>query len=169
MADDAKKESPLKRKKMRFKHKFFLFVFSFLMMGFLRTGFIFFVIGMLPCIVAYYMDVSKYQYTFKSIFAANLTGMMPFITRIIKEGPSSSLLQELMGGSFTWVVVYGSALMGLLLVKMCPMLAQAMVKGMHQTQIKRYEWVQKKLEGEWGPEVSQFSGDNKYKQSQENV
>lgn len=167
MADEkAAKPDPLKRGKMRFKHKLFLFLFSFLMMVFLRTGFIFFVIGMLPCIVAYYMDVSKHQYTFKTIFAANMSGMMPFIIRIIKEGPSSSLLQELMGSSFTWVVAYGSAIMGVLLVKMCPMLAQAMVKGMHQSQIKRYEWVQKKLEGEWGPEVAQFSGDNKYKQLQ---
>lgn len=160
------KANPLKRGKMRLKHKLLLYVFCFLMMGLLRTGFVFFMIGMLPCIVAYYMDVSKHQYTFNTIFAANMSGMMPFVTRIIKEGPSSGLLQELMGSSFTWIVIYGSAMMGLLLIKICPLLAQAMVKGVHQTQIKRYEWVQKKLEGEWGPEVAQFSGDNKYKQLQ---
>lgn len=165
MADtkDAKAD-PLKRSKMRFKHKLLLYILGFLLMVMLRTGFVFFVIGMLPCIVAYYMDVSKHQYTFKSIFAANLAGMMPYMTRIIKEGPGSSLLQELMGSSFTWFVIFGSAMMGFLLVKMCPMLAQAMVKGLHQTHIMRYEWVQKKLEEEWGPEVAQFSGDNKYKQ-----
>ncbi len=169
MADDEKKPDAAaanKRGKMRFKYKFLLIVVSLVMMAVLRTGFVFFVIGMLPCIVAYYMDVSKQQYTFKSIFAANLSGMMPYIARIIENGPSSTMLQEIMGSSFTWFVVYGSAMMGFLLIKVCPMMAQAMVKGVHQTQIMRYEWVQKKLEAEWGPEVAQFSGDNKYKQQQ---
>lgn len=147
-----------KRQKMRFKHKLILIVFSLLMMAFLRTGFVFFVIGMLPCIVAYYMDVSKHRYIFKSIFSSNLSGMMPFITRIIHEGPSSSLLQEIMGDATNWIIIYGAALMGWLLVKVCPIITQSMVKGIHQTQIMRYEWVQKKLENEWGDEVKQFDG-----------
>lgn len=145
---------------MKFKHKLMLILFSLVMMGVLRTGFVFFVIGMLPCIVAYYMDVTKQRYTFKSILAANLSGMMPFIAKIISVGPSSTLLQEIMGSSTNWVIIYGSALVGWMLVKVCPMAAQAMVAGVHQTQLMRYEWLQKKLEGEWGPEVTQFSGEN---------
>lgn len=163
----AKEEAGEKRKtlssaglrKMSFKHKLLLIVFSLLMMGLLRTGFVFFVIGMLPAIVAYYMDVTKMRYTFKSVFAANLSGMMPYITKIIHNGPSSTLLQEVMGNSMTWVIIYGSAMVGWMLVKVCPMVAQTMVAGVHQTQLKRYEWLQKKLEGEWGPEVKQFSGE----------
>lgn len=163
----AKEEAGEKRKtlssaglrKMKFKHKFLLIIFSLLMMGLLRTGFVFFVIGMLPAIVAYYMDVTKMRYTFKSVFAANLSGMMPYITKIIHNGPSSTLLQEVMGNSMTWIIIYGSAMVGWMLVKVCPMVAQTMVAGVHQTQLKRYEWLQKKLEGEWGPEVKQFSGE----------
>lgn len=163
----AKEEAGEKRKtlssaglrKMSFKHKLLLIVFSLLMMGLLRTGFVFFVIGMLPAIVAYYMDVTKMRYTFKSVFAANLSGMMPYITKIIHNGPSSTLLQEVMGNSMTWIIIYGSAMVGWMLVKVCPMVAQTMVAGVHQTQLKRYEWLQKKLEGEWGPEVKQFSGE----------
>jgi hypothetical protein len=145
------------RPKMRFKNKLMLILFSLLMMGLLRTGFVFFVIGMLPCIVAYYMDVTKHRYTFKSVFAANLSGMMPFITKIIYTGPSSSLLQEIMGDSTTWVIVYGAAFIGWLLVKVCPMMAQVMVSSAQQAQHMRYEWLQKKLESEWGDEVKQFS------------
>jgi hypothetical protein len=147
------------RHKMRFKHKFFLILFSLVMMGLLRTGFVFFIIGMLPCIVAYYMDVTRYRYTFKSVFAANLSGMMPYITQIIHAGPSSTLLQEIMGNGMNWFIIYGSALIGWLLIKVCPMLAQTMVAGVHQTQFMRYDWLQKKLESEWGDEVRQFSID----------
>lgn len=147
------------KQKMRFKHKVMLITFSLLMMALLRTGFVFFVIGMMPCIVAYYMDVSKHHYTFKTVFAANLSGMMPFITKLIAAGPSSTLLQEVMGDSTTWIMIYGAALIGWLLIVVCPIAAQVLVAGAHQTQFVRYDWLQKKLESEWGAEVKQFSGD----------
>ena len=161
---DASSEKPamgsskkIVKHKMRFKHKFFLILFSIVMMGLLRTGFVFFIIGMLPCIVAYYMDVTRFRYTFKSVFAANLSGMMPYITKIIHDGPSSALLQEIMGNGMNWFIIYGSAMIGWLLIKVCPMLALTMVTGVHQTQFIRYDWLQKKLESEWGEEVKQFS------------
>ena len=147
-------------RKMRLKHKLILIIFSLAMMVLMRTGFVFLVIGMLPCIVAYYMDVTKHGYMFRSVFAANLAGMMPFITKIIDGKASSTLLQQVMGDSTTWVIVYGAALIGWLLVKVCPMAMHAMVLGMHQTQLMRYDWLQKKLEGEWGDEVKQFSGES---------
>ena len=152
-------EKPSGLRKMRFKHKLILIIFSLLMMAFLRTGFVFFVIGMLPCIVAYYMDISKHRYTFQSIFAANLCGMMPYITKIIAHGPSSTMLQEIMGDSASWVIIYGTAFTGWLLVKICPLLMESMVDKMNKAQLARYESLQKKLEEEWGPEVKQFSGD----------
>lgn len=156
----ATKATTTPRTKMRFKHKLILIVSSLIMMGLLRTGFVFFVIGMLPAIVAYYMDVSKHRYTFKSIFAANLSGMMPYVSEIIHNGPSSTMLQQIMGSSNTWVIIYGSAILGWLLVQVCPMVAHAMVVGVHQTQHARYDRLQKKLESEWGDEVKQFSGEN---------
>lgn len=145
--------------KMRMKHKLVLVLSSMVLMALMRTGFVFFVIGMLPCIVAHYMDVSKHRYTFKTVFAANLSGMMPFITKIIGAGPSSSLLQTIMGDSTTWIMIYGAAIIGWLLILVCPMAAQAIVAAMHQTQFLRYDWLQKKLESEWGNEVKQFSGE----------
>ncbi len=146
-------------RKMRGKHKLMLIIFSLAMMVLMRTGFVFLIIGMLPCIVAYYMDVSKYQYMFKSVFAANLAGMMPFITKIIDGKASSTLLQEIMGDSTSWVIIYGAAFIGWLLVRVCPIATHTMVSAVHQTQVMRYEWLQKKLESEWGEEVKQFSGE----------
>lgn len=152
-------KKPFERPKMRFKHKFLLISFSLLMMGLMRTGFVFFVIGMLPCIVAYYMDISKYRYTFKTIFAANMSGMMPFITKILATGHSSTVLAEIMGNGFNWVIIYGSAMVGWMLILLCPMIAQIMVVGVNQTQFLRYDGLRKKLESEWGNEVTQFSYD----------
>ncbi len=159
MADAASTRDSLARRKMTPKQKILFIAINIGLMVFLRTGYVFFIIGMLPAVVAYYLDVSRQRYTFRSILAANLSGMMPYLTRLISHHASSGELQIIMGSSLTWIVVYGSALMGFLLVAVCPMMAQTMVDALHRGQISRYQRLQKKLENEWGPEVTQFSGD----------
>ncbi len=123
-------KAPPRRQKMRFKYKLLLIVSSLAMMGLLRTGFMFVIIAMLPSIVAYYFDVTKQRYLFRSIFASNLSGLLPFIGQLLQHGPSSNgVLQKVMGSSFTWFMVYGAAMMGWLLVKVCPLIAQMMISA----------------------------------------
>lgn len=157
----AKIATTVKRKKMRFKHKLLLIIISLVLMGVLRQGFLFIIIGLLPSIVAYYMDVSSGRYSFKTIFACNLSGMLHYIGIMLHEGPSSIVLQSVMGNAQNWVIIYGSALLGWLLVEICPMIAQVMIVGFNQTQIGRIERLQKKIEGEWGPEVTQLSNEDR--------
>lgn len=145
------------RPKMRTRNKLLLIFFSLLLMAFLRTGFVFLIIGLLPSFVAYFMDVSKHRYAFRTIFACNLSGMLPYIGKLLAHGPSSALLQDIMSQGTNWVIIYMSALIGWLLIQVCPMIAQIFISGLHQTQISRMKAVQKKIEGEWGPEVTQFS------------
>jgi hypothetical protein len=154
---ELKKSMKKKRGKMSAKNKILLIVVSLLMMSFLRTGFIFVIIGLLPSIVAYYIDVSVERYTFRTIFATNLCGMLPYIERMLQQGPSSTVLQSVMGNANNWFIIYGSALIGWLLIEICPLVAEAMIKGFHQTQIARINHVQKKVESEWGSEVTEFS------------
>jgi hypothetical protein len=152
-----KKAGSGRHKPLRMKHKIMLIVLSLLLMGFLRTGFMFVIIGLLPSIVAYYMDITADRYTFKTIFACNLCGMLPYIGRMLHEGPSSALLQNLMGTAMNWVIIYGTAILGWLLVEICPMIAQVLIAGFSQAQITRIERLQKKIEREWGPEVTELS------------
>lgn len=148
----------LRRQKMRFKHKLMLIIFSLVMMGLLRTGFMFFVIGMLPTVVAYLYDITKQKYLFRSIFASNLTGILPFIGELLQNGPSNNaVLQKVMSAEFTWIIIYGSAFIGWLLVKVCPMIAQMFIVGYNQSLLERYENLQKRIESEWGVEVTQFN------------
>lgn len=145
-----------KRGAMRTKHKLLLIIVSLLMMGLFRTGFIFVLIGLLPSIVAYYVDVTVERYTFKTVLACNLCGMMQFLEQMLIAGPSSATLQAIMGHGINWFVIYGSALMGWLLVQICPTLSQIMVIGFHQSQAARIQNLQKKIVSEWGKEVTEF-------------
>ena len=150
-------ETIQKPKKMKGSTKALLIIVSLLMMAFLRTGFIFFVVGMMPSILFYIIDASKHRYTFQCVLACNLSGMMGFLLQMIAHGPSSAVLQEMMGSFTNWLIIYGAALMGWLVVQICPMLSEALVHNIHKGQIQRIQRIQKKLENEWGGEVAQLS------------
>jgi hypothetical protein len=152
-----KKAPRVARTRMRLKYRLLLILTSLLLMGMLRTGFIFVLVAMLPAIVAYYTDVTAERYTFKTIFACNLAGLLPSLGTMLKAGPSSALLQSTISNPGNWMVIYGAAMIGWLLVEVCPMIAHVVIAGLHQTQVGSIERMQKKIEGEWGPEVTQLS------------
>lgn len=157
-AEETKEAAPEKPKKsgMPFKYKLLLIVSSLAMMVFLRTGFIFVVVAMLPAIVAYYMDHSPRPYLFKTVFALNLSGVLPYIGRMLREGPMGSL-QPIMQSIDTWIIIYGAALSGYVLVSITPILTHVFLGRFHVGQVQRIEGVLKRIEGEWGEEVTKFS------------
>lgn len=160
-APAAEDKKPAVRRKMKLKNKILLYVISLLLIGFLRTGFLFVIIGLLPSIVAYFMDVTSNRHNFKTVFACNLTGMLPYLGTMLQNGPASqAVLQSVMGDMNAWLIIYGAAMMGMLLVKICPQIAQFLIVGIAHTQIGHIEHVQKKIENEWGEEVTQFSKAN---------
>ena len=159
VAREVKKALAPKRGKLSAKYRVLLIIVSLAMMALLRTGFIFTIIGLLPSIVAYYTDVTTERYSFKTILACNICGLLPSMEVMLRHGPSSSVLQAVMGNATNWVIIYGSALIGWLIVQICPMIAQVMIGSLHHTQISRITHLQKKIENEWGPEVVQFEKD----------
>ena len=142
---------------MRTINKIFLIIISVLMMAVLRTGFVFVVIALLPAIVAYFMDRSRYLHIFKCVFCFNLSAVIPSISKLLVAGPSNFLINELMGDTLNWMLIYGAALMGLMLVNMMSSLAQVMVSTFHKNHVVNLNNNQKKIEQEWGHEVTQFS------------
>lgn len=146
-----------KRGKMRGRNKILLILLSLVLMGTLRTGFIFIIIGLLPAIVTYFIDRSFHQYTFKCVFSCNLSALLPSISKMIVLGPSSTVMQAIMGDGLNWLMIYGAALFGLMLVSIMSSFAQLIVSGFHQAQVEHLNQNQKKIETEWGGEVMQFS------------
>ncbi len=149
------KEKPETRK-MRKKHKILLILFCLITMAFLRTGFVFVIVAMLPSVVAYYFDQSPHRYTFKSIFYCNTAGVLPYFAQMAKFGPSSANLQGIMNHPLTWFVVFGAACMGYILTTITPMIAQMLIGSLHNTQVRGLQRSQKKIEKEWGAEITKF-------------
>ncbi len=151
---DAKPGKP--KRKMKLKHKLLLIITCLFMMVFLRTGFIFVIIAMMPAIVTYYIDRSPRPHLFKSVFALNLSGLLPFVGRMLVEGPMSALI-PIMQSVDTWIVIYGAALTGYLMVAAAPLVAHVLISRFQAGQVEQIESSLKKIEREWGAEVMKFS------------
>ncbi len=155
----AKSEKPAAGRKMRKKYKIMLILFCLFTMAFLRTGFIFVIVGMLPSIVAYYVDQSDHRYTFKSIFYCNSAGMLPYLAQLLEYGPRSSNIQGIMDHPLTWMVVFSAAAGGFILTVIAPIIAEMLVGSLHQTHVRGLQRAQKKIEKEWGSEIIRFGQD----------
>lgn len=143
--------------KMRLRTRILLIVLSLLLMAVMRTGFIFVLVAMMPSIVTYYIDRSPHQFTFKTIFALNLSGTLPYVAKLLHYGPGGIMLQETMQAPGTWIIIYGAAFVGYLLTAVAPVFAYFMISNFHATQVTRLERSLKKIEGEWGEEVARLS------------
>ncbi len=148
-----KTEKEIKKKSKR--TTFLIILISILCIIFLRTGFIFVVIALLPTIVAYYLDTTSSRAKFHTVFACNLSGLLPRIAEMLKEGnQSSSYTTEMMSNSMHWLTIYASAGFGWLLVFATPLFAQFIISAFNQGKISHFQSVQDRIIKEWGPEVA---------------
>ncbi|MFZ4124729.1 MAG: hypothetical protein ACOYJ2_01485 [Rickettsiales bacterium] len=139
------------------KLAFALIIISIFLIIFMRTGFVFFIMAILPSIVAYYLDRTAQRYTFHTVFACNLAGTLPFIGQIIKNGAAQAEIQVVMGDTLNWLIIYAAAGFGWLLVYAAPAFAQGFINILHKNQITRLERMQNRIISEWGKEVDNFN------------
>lgn len=122
-----------------------------------KLGFLFFVLGILPSIVSYYIDATRSNLSFQTVFTCNLAGVLPFMAQMLQSQDSNnSAVHEIITNSVNWLIVYGAAGVGWLLVFVAPMISQMLINAMHQRQIGRLERQQRILVEEWGSELEAY-------------
>jgi len=124
-----------------------------LLLVLLQIGFLFVLLGMLPSIVARFVDHSPQRTVFKTVFASNLAGMVPFLTTMIMRHGDSATLQSIMMNPTSWLVVYACAAAGWMLVWICQYMAYLWISITYQGELMMLEASQRKLIEEWGPQV----------------
>jgi len=123
---------------------------------FLRTASIFCALALLPSIVVYYVDRTSSRYIFHTVFACNLAATLPALGHIVKNGVSDAEVQAVMSNGLNWIIIYGTAGFGWLLVYAAPIFSRGIINMMHQRQINQLERTQKRIISEWGAEVERF-------------
>lgn len=157
MAKAKAKKNPAKegKRKGSTKTTILLIAISLALIMVFKTGFIFLMIGLLPSIVAYYLDVTRSRTRFHTVLACNLSGVLPYMAEILKDkGTGGGYVTSLMSDPSTWMVVYASAGFGWLLVFATPLFAQFIITMFNQGQIARFQSLQDRIVRDWGQEVA---------------
>ncbi len=117
----------------------------------LQSGFIFVMFGLLPTMVAYFVDVLPGKHIFKCVLACNLAGMVPTFANVTQGSSMGATLQTMMGDPILWFIVYFSAACGYILLWVCRTLTQVTVTVTADAKIEKLKKQQEELVDEWGP------------------
>jgi hypothetical protein len=124
---------------------------SLALIVFLQSGFIFVLFGLMPTIVAYFVDVLPGKHVFKCVFACNLAGMAPTFADVLQSDSLGATLQTLMADPLLWFIVYFSAGGGYILLWVCRTITHVTVTISADSKIESLKKQQEELIEEWGP------------------
>lgn len=121
----------------------------------LRKGAIFFLLALLPSLMAYFVDADAKKSRFKTVFACNLAATLPSIAPMAQAGLEFRHydVMSLMSSAQTWLFVYGGAAAGWCLVFLCRIVARMFIVLTYEYKISALEQTQLKLLEEWGQEL----------------
>lgn len=127
--------------------------FSGLMIAIMQHGYIFFLAGMLPTIVARMVDRTKRKYYFSIVMGFNLAGVVPFMADLWRSDNSAAAVESMFADPYVWLVMYGMAAIGWVLIFTSPEAAMKVVRVLNQGKVQALEKEQRELLEEWGPEL----------------
>lgn len=120
-------------------------------------AFAFFALGMLPSVVSIIVDRGSGRFASQTISACNFVGILPFLFDIALNYEKSIAAKEIMMDPFTWVVIYGFAIIGLLLIFVLPNITAIIFSLKAEYKLNKLLNEQEKLVEEWGEEVKKGS------------
>jgi len=145
-----KKNSESKPKRsVSWKTKLFMLVFCIGAVLLLKQSAMLLMVGMLPAIVAYIVDMTPGQAWFKTVFCFNLAGVLPYVSDLYLQGSGSSALQRQLGDFGMWLVVYLTAGAGWLCLWLSGKATYRMMRFYTQYRIDNHQRKLKKLSEEW--------------------
>lgn len=152
----AKKKSKTVKSKSK-RTTWLIIIICIAMIIVFKAGFLFFIIGILPSIVSYYVDATKNNLSFQTVFTCNLAGILPYMVDMLQGKSIDAEVQAILSDSISWFVVYSAAAIGWMLVLTAPSLAQLIISTINKRQINRLEKQQKILRERWGDELEKYA------------
>lgn len=153
MSEKSKKTKKTKKKSHGAASFPMMFIGSIGLAILLKLSFIFFLAGILPSVVAGIVDVSPKRQKFKTVMAFNISGIVPYLAGLWKQGNSAEAVYTLVSQPGTWLIVYGAAAAGWGMVWLAPRAGMLLMEVFARGQIARFQHLQKRLVEEWGPEI----------------
>lgn len=139
-------------------HLIFIIILSIAGIVLLNVGYIFFLLAFLPSVTAYMIDGSPNKNVYKATRAFNIMGIAPVVFPLVEHKHPAAQLQVIMGDFGVWLQIYGVALAGCVLLKICGLVSYFLMIGIGDTRILVLEQAQKDLVKEWGDGIVQGVG-----------
>lgn len=112
-------------------------------------------IGILPTLAAYLVDRPPGRGLTTSVGLLNVCGTLPALAELWRGGHSMVQANAVLGEPFLWLVAYGAAGVGWLIVLMLPPLLRTYYALTTESRVKVLEQRQEYLREVWGPEVTE--------------
>lgn len=122
----------------------------------LQVGFIFFLFALLPSLVAFMIDDGPSKHIYKTVFACNLAGMLPTLATLVQGRAGVAQLQSTMADPAVWVIAYGAAAGGWVLVWGCRAVAMMLVGVACENRIGAIEKAKRRMVEEWGAQIKRL-------------
>lgn len=116
---------------------------------------IFFVLAMIPSILALLIDRGAGRFASKTIVACNLIGVMPFLFELFQVYDRDALSRQFIADYTTWFMVYGFAGIGMILIWMFPQVSMLIYTLRTEIKVMHLQDEQNLLLKEWGEGIKE--------------
>lgn len=114
---------------------------------------IFLLAGMLPSLVAYITDRTPNRFNVKTVGCMNFAGVAPYLSLLIQQGNQPGVVQSMLSDANVWMVMYGSAALGWVIVWLAPLSVKHILLMFAHSRKEALAIRQDELIDEWGEEV----------------
>lgn len=111
-------------------------------------------VGLLPSLVALVTDTDENRSGLATIGYLNLAGVLPFLVELWQNGQTMEAALRIVRDPFSWVVMFGSAGVGHLMLYTIPPIVASMVLMKQESRLRTLREGIRQLEAIWGADVS---------------
>ena len=119
-----------------------------------------FALGMLPSLVAFFIDRTDHKYAVYCVSGLNFCGTLPFLLKLTADH-SLSAAMEIMGDVFTIAIIFAAAGFGWMLFLSIPPVITAFLTVITEARVKSLKTIQQRIVDEWGGSVIEENDSNK--------
>jgi magnesium-transporting ATPase (P-type) len=112
------------------------------------------VAGLIPAFVAMITDNDRQKSEAIAIGSLNCAGVTPFLIDLWARGQSWTTLVQILTNSSSWLIMYGTAALGWLIVFAMPPLLTAFTVAKYETRLKVLKSNLESLKTAWGADVA---------------
>lgn len=144
--------SPKKRKKVPV---LLLVPLVLILIVVLQASFVLILVGLLPTVIAYYADTTNDRLGVATIACCNLSGVIPHAVDLVLAGNKWNMLGNYVASGTVWLSMYGMALVGYALIRLCPMMFNIGALTVNTSKIFQLQQRQDSLIKEWGDKIDE--------------